>query len=501
MKSTVRTGEKLEEKTSDEVEKDKGGSEDTVDVDAQKLKHLPANALHDTVQVVLDGPVCGGWVKQPSPCCCAATLAGAWNAVTGLGRHDKHSLATVKGVEVLERLMKSKIEAATNQLRKVFRGADVTPLLRLIEEFIKRNKLVCGGTSSKLEDQPATSWLVGCVTALGEALGEGVESHPGLPAPDNKTVSDEWSHKELVWMVRRASLDDKVFQELRDLCSQKEAELPQDPDEAEGNSGFASDSSAGSTPADTKGVTFTVGFGGKGLRKNIKWKAILTRIFRNWNGLGALKNRPSAPSTAAFGNWGLLEGAPLVPPLRLGDMKGHRLTISHFAKKRSKDEDGKKAKEPKASPRTLADGPPVPISEDDSEEEIEKQWSQVKQVISENNTCLIFHLKNHYALVYGYREGMLDNGKPFRQILTARSGQRPRHWIDWDEARATVLSWKGYGLMKASLEQPLQSGKLLRRGAGGRPSASKSGQTVPRSAKASGFPSRVRVPKLYSGLE
>jgi hypothetical protein len=29
-----------------------------------------------------------GWVKQPSPCCAAASAAGAWNASRGFGRND-----------------------------------------------------------------------------------------------------------------------------------------------------------------------------------------------------------------------------------------------------------------------------------------------------------------------------------------------------------------------------------------------------------------------------
>ena len=37
--------------------------------------------------------------------------------------------------------------------------------------------------------------------------------------------------------------------------------------------------------------------------------------------------------------------------------------------------------------------------------------------------------------------------KLVRELLTARKGQRPRHWISWDDAHATLNSWVGYKIM------------------------------------------------------
>ena len=34
-------------------------------------------------------------------------------------------------------------------------------------------------------------------------------------------------------------------------------------------------------------------------------------------------------------------------------------------------------------------------------------------------------------------------------MLCARKGQRPSAWVDWLEARETILGWAGYKLMVA----------------------------------------------------
>ena len=34
-----------------------------------------------------------------------------------------------------------------------------------------------------------------------------------------------------------------------------------------------------------------------------------------------------------------------------------------------------------------------------------------------------------------------------RQLLTARKGQRPNVWIDFNEARDIMLGWEGYKMM------------------------------------------------------
>ena len=153
------------------------------------------------------------------------------------------------------------------------------------------------------------------------------------------------------------------------------------------------------------------------------------------------------------------------------------------------------------------------------------QWASLRSSFLRRDSCLLFHLKNHYALVFALREWVEDEaedgveaerraedalaaaaflapplpaphgddscspedgegkerkeGKPggepvgdsssrndcappkltappprrgraVRQLLTSRRGQRPSAWVDFDEARSTMLGWEGYKIMLVS---------------------------------------------------
>ena len=115
---------------------------------------------------------------------------------------------------------------------------------------------------------------------------------------------------------------------------------------------------------------------------------------------------------------------------------------------------------------------------------VAEQWAALRARFSQSHTILIYHLTNHYAIIFAMREwhepiapdpaadgappptpapvaGVEASGaaatcrpavevggyRVVREILTARKGQRPSVWIPWDEARATMLRWSGYKML------------------------------------------------------
>ena len=130
----------------------------------------------------------------------------------------------------------------------------------------------------------------------------------------------------------------------------------------------------------------------------------------------------------------------------------------------------------------------IPMQDDD-EQLIVSQWNALREVLMRPKTAIIFHLKNHYALICAMRERVVrvvpgaageagsgeeacevasgeagkkvgaftadaavGEGGPaefrvIREILTSRRGQRPKDWISWTEARETLRKWAGYKMI------------------------------------------------------
>ena len=146
-----------------------------------------------------------------------------------------------------------------------------------------------------------------------------------------------------------------------------------------------------------------------------------------WKNIGGLEKLTGAkPNTAAFGNWGILDGVR-----RLNDqhedvsLRGSLLL-------------GKKMKGSKVQ---------LPLTSKDDDATKTKQWRLLCEKLMQPRCALLFHLKNHYALIHATREWVGADGVPVREILTARKGQRPTAWIPFDEARQTMIGWAGYKLM------------------------------------------------------
>ncbi|CAG9465578.1 unnamed protein product [Pedinophyceae sp. YPF-701] len=97
------------------------------------------------------------------------------------------------------------------------------------------------------------------------------------------------------------------------------------------------------------------------------------------------------------------------------------------------------------------------LSEKDTTTDVARQWLRCVELLQRTGAALVFHLENHYSLIHAAREWQADAGyggrRTVRQLLVARPGQRPCYWYDFEWLRSTLLAWKGYGVVAVECAQ------------------------------------------------
>lgn len=331
--------------------------------------------------------VFSGWVKQPSPCCGAASVAGAWNSLLNIDRLDERSLNHLDVLSVYSILF---LEKLTKQIVAFERrlGSSIKSLLFVMFQGLANlGKTVVG---KKLNQNDIL------IAVRGIFINKDIHQLKAvkLPLNDIYTTDEPWY---------------ALMFELVDLDNKKKVE--NEKEECEDDIG--------------EEVEIEEKCAKKSLRGQVKtrsWKKDLTNIFHTIN---AIKNLSKMkPSTANIGNANIIEAVH-----RLAEMTDFSVKIWSFM-----------------GIATAKRGPDfVRITKLDTASEIERQWEAFRSQFCRRNSVVLFHCKNHYALCFAVREW-----DDCRQVLCALRGQRPSHWYDWAEVRQVLLLWEGYKLLGLS---------------------------------------------------
>lgn len=373
----------------EEVEQDTVDSEDITNF-SELL--LPNGVFpYDKAQfgVMYNKKVFDGWVKQPSACCAAASVAGAFNALASLHRSETGALTHSDILHIYRRLMMDLISKKIKSFERKLGGNISSLLPELLERTIdkeSKTKKNFGATKSRM------------LASLKSILADG------------SNVGDCMSL-------------------LRELISSPTEESKDATEDASDDSDVEEDApkKLGSATANNKVIVEDVW----------DWKRDLFEILKKQIGLRKLSS--DLPSTAPIGNWGIMSGVSQLSELtNLGTLVSCRLFMGRAVTPSSRNKIE------------------VPLSRRDTEADIEKQWNALRSAFLSPHKVLLFHLKNHYALVYALREwvepcaGHGSGSVHCRELLTARRGQRPSAWIRFEEARDTMLQWEGYKMMVIS---------------------------------------------------
>lgn len=129
------------------VEQDTVQSENTVDIVGFIRNGMPNGdkCLHEGF--LLNRRVFNGWVKQPSACCAAASVAGAFNALACLQRGDEGALTHSDILRIYESIFIDLIAKHKADFQRRL-GAPVDEILVLIEKELNDAGRMIGGAKN-----------------------------------------------------------------------------------------------------------------------------------------------------------------------------------------------------------------------------------------------------------------------------------------------------------------------------------------------------------------
>ncbi|EGD75798.1 hypothetical protein PTSG_07917 [Salpingoeca rosetta] len=415
------------------------------------------------------------WVKQFSPACAAASVAGAFNALSRRRRDDEQALSQHDLLEEFRNVLDG-IVIKHHRRCSFALGADPSDLVEKLKLKLaendqsfatkfpkgKKKKILWQHIRELVDDDVSNTERVfaqlrtvyGRHAPARDGSGDKDGSQGGIGGGDIDGGDDDDGgddHDE-------DEDDDDVDVVVTTAQKQQKQDAPtvgsrvtacvdvskesggDDGDQKEKEGSGDGEKQKGDNVASTTATTST---GGTAQHNEELEELAVTPVSPKWKKalmayvnavIGMAKLTKERPSTAYFGNWGITSACKAVSsqydtvlecrPFMGKAMKGSR--VQHKL-----------------------------LTRDDARK-IEDQWRALFSEFNRSNTVLLFHLTNHYALVYAMREWEDDTGI-VREILTARKGQRPKAWIGFTEVRKILLGWSGYQIMSITTPTPSSS--------------------------------------------
>ncbi|KAF0690323.1 Aste57867_18254 [Aphanomyces stellatus] len=390
----------------DDTERDSIAAEDLTPEELHTLVFPEAWHAFEQFACAVSKQAFRGWVKQPSPSCAAASLAGALNILNGYSRADPHAYTYKDVLTVYHDQFQSKLARQKRQLQAAL-GYPVDSLEVAMQTKLNEYDLQYGGAGKQKLSKPA----------LRRFLLECIREHPPHDAVLSELarlldLSTDEGNDNYGVAIPTAKINDTTLSSV-----DVDVELITDEDDDDAP-----------RPTVTALVDVT--------KPTASCLPNLLLYFHRIDGIAKLA-RTEKPSTAMCGNAALLEAATYIHST--SDSTIHKtiqlLEASAFMGRKTP---GMKVK--------------VLLSAADSSAVRTAAWKKLWAAFTDDCTVLIYHLKNHYALVFALREfkAKVTDGvgsEWTRQVLTSRRGQRPTTWIDWDEVHATLVSWPGYKML------------------------------------------------------
>ncbi|KAL1523743.1 hypothetical protein AB1Y20_018671 [Prymnesium parvum] len=395
----------------------------------------------DRFSFIVSKRVFEGYAQQPSPCCAAASIAGAVNATLGKSALSSAAITHEEVASLLHTILCEQAEKKRKSVERLLGISSLEPLLKALRDDLAQTGRSLGGRREK-----------GCSPKEAIArLTELCDVH----CPRSEVQQSSTTEEQATWIALAGVL--RTSDRAEDADNEND-----DEDETEG------------IVHGEGGATAEVLFAQKVVKL---LKAFIGKV----SGVEQLSPDQPRLLTSHVGNWGI-RGA--VRALREGRFDGddprsaklqqwYNAMNEAIVQKDGQIDKPLAGKENSLSPdphaactanlgsisslsvSTLASlrvagmaTPQIVLRKTDDERERRQSWAALKAAFAQERSALLLHHKNHYSLIFAMREWHSEDDMLVMEVLTARKGQRPTAWISWGEIHQTLISWSGYAIMQ-----------------------------------------------------
>lgn len=356
---------------------------------------VPSSYRYARVSQCYSPSLMHGWVQQPSPCCAAASIASACNALHFKQRNDPSgSMCLLDALTILQSVTESSMQSIRQRISSLAHQLDVSAMEDETMERLQQ-------TFPAYIDARASDAL----KALRELCNTKI-AHPAT-STEHKQYR---ALRDAVWPK-----DDTEC----DLATERTS-FPLSDAIASHNAGYNTIAGTDGNEAGDDLLVFET-------QPACNPKDDVTELLRKRIGLERLR-LPERPRTAVIGNWGILNSTKHMTSTRCEVLLAKTGKGKHVRRS---------------------------VSSKDSQSKIGEQWNLLFAALNDENTVLIFHLSNHFAPLYAARSYYdAESAEWSREVLTARKGQKPKSWLAFSEVRSQLLKWGGHAIMALSICTP-----------------------------------------------
>ena len=254
---------------------------------------------------------------QPSPCCGAASVAGAINSIKNVRRSSPLALAHTSVLPLMAEMLREQAEGKRGSLERALGGADVEPLVEAVKGKLEGMGRTLGGKEKNGAKKGCPKKLLwgivrevcveggeGCFGAVWELLEKEREKKEAEGAGEEDGGEDDDEEEE------DKDEDDREDEEEEGGGKRKIRKSKQGggkKKKAAAEEGGGADNKEDNDPNQLMVFDFT-SKKKTGLKKGaaVTWKSHLTEMFKKLGGVEKVENKLK-PSTGPFGNWGIVE--------------------------------------------------------------------------------------------------------------------------------------------------------------------------------------------------